>query len=117
MDEFERWTQTYQNAVYIGTDACQNAPFEKRAREIARHHRWKFSRLPGDNSLLKQMLSGHWDDEHFWSARPATRLPKRTAREKSRPFCLIRAQWKPRTPSPERPRLPTECAFSLARQQ
>jgi len=71
--EKANWAQ-HGRAVFLdlGTPgADENATAaEKSAASLG----WKFERIPGDPSLLRDLLSGHWDEARFQIIEPGSRL-------------------------------------------
>jgi hypothetical protein len=65
--EKANWAQ-HGRAVYLdlGTPGSE----EKAARELG----WNFERIPGDPSLLNDLLSGRWDPERFQILAPGETL-------------------------------------------
>jgi hypothetical protein len=71
--EKANWAQ-HGRAVYLdlgtpGADA-KAAEAESAARELG----WKFERIPGDPSLLQDLLAGRWDPERFQIIDPGGML-------------------------------------------
>jgi len=67
------WAQ-HGRAVYLdlGTPGADGKAAE--AEAAARALGWKFERLPGDPTLLKDLLSGRWDSERFQIIEPGGTL-------------------------------------------
>lgn len=71
--EREQWAQ-HDTAVYmdLGTeDAESEADY---ARRCADWLGWKYQRIQGDPTLLRDLLWGSWDDERFQIIEPGCRL-------------------------------------------
>ena len=67
--EKANWAQ-HGKAVYLdlGTPGA-----EEKAREAAAAAKslgWKFERIPGDPTLLRDLIAGHWDDGRFQVVEP-----------------------------------------------
>ena len=71
--EKENWAQ-HSRAVFLdlGTPGADEkaASAEKAAASLG----WKFERIPGDPGLLRDLLSGHWDDERCQIVEPGMSL-------------------------------------------
>ena len=67
------WAQ-HGRAVYLdlGTPGADEKAAE--AEASAKALGWKFERIPGDPSLLKDLLSGRWDAERFQIVEPCAAL-------------------------------------------
>ncbi len=71
--EREQWA-LHDTATYLdlGTDdAKEGADY---ARKCADWLGWKFEHLPGDPTLLKDLLWGNWDDKRFQIIEPGMQL-------------------------------------------
>lgn len=55
-------------AAYV--DITRNCAAESACRDCARHLGWTFRRLPGDPTLLSDLLTGPWDDTRFLVVPP-----------------------------------------------
>jgi len=71
------WAQ-HGRAVYLdlGTPGADEKAAE--AEAAAKALGWKFERIPGDPSLLKDLLSGRWDSERFQIVEPGATLDHST---------------------------------------
>lgn len=59
-------------AAYV--DLTGDARAESYCRECAQHLGWKFRRLEGDPTLLRDLLAGSWDEERFLVVPPGQRI-------------------------------------------
>ncbi|MBT5812960.1 MAG: DUF1638 domain-containing protein [Opitutales bacterium] len=50
-------------AAYV--DVTQNAEAEKYCKDCAQHLSWQFRRLPGDASMLQNLIKGNWDSNRY----------------------------------------------------
>lgn len=75
--EKANWAQ-HGRAVYLdlGTPGADEKAAE--AEGAAKALGWKFERIPGDPSLLKDLLSGRWDAERFQIVEPGATLEHST---------------------------------------
>lgn len=71
--EKANWAQ-HGRAVYLdlGTPGADDKASE--AEEAAKGLGWKFERIPGDPTLLKDLLSGRWDSGRFQIIEPGGML-------------------------------------------
>ena len=71
--EKANWAQ-HGRAVYLdlGTPGADDKASE--AEEAAKGLGWKFERLPGDPTLLKDLLAGRWDSRRFQIIEPGGTL-------------------------------------------
>jgi hypothetical protein len=71
--ERANWAQ-HGRAVYLdlGTPGADAKAAE--AAEAATALGWNFERIPGDATLLKDLLSGRWDSERFQLIEPGAML-------------------------------------------
>jgi len=71
--EKANWMQ-HSRAVYLdlGTPGADGKSLE--AEKAAASLGWKFERIPGDPGLLRDLLSGCWDDDRFQIVEPGMSL-------------------------------------------
>ncbi|MEI6279712.1 MAG: DUF1638 domain-containing protein [Verrucomicrobiae bacterium] len=67
--EKANWAQ-HGRAVYLDLDTPGAEEKAAAAESTAAALGWKFERIPGDPSLLKDLLSGRWDTERFQIIEP-----------------------------------------------
>lgn len=69
--EAERsWVDNYKNCVYIDSPVYHDDEYIAYTQKAAQDFGWTFSREPGDQSMLKSLLAGDWDDEVFLVCPP-----------------------------------------------
>ena len=71
--EAETW-RAYDTAVYIdhGTDGCEaEAAYTE---TCARHLGWRYERVQGDISWLRDLIWGNWDEARFQIIEPGQRM-------------------------------------------
>jgi hypothetical protein len=51
------WQKNYQRAAFIETRSGQAARYERMAKEMADEYGWRFERIKGDQSMIRQMLT------------------------------------------------------------
>ncbi|MEX0330976.1 MAG: DUF1638 domain-containing protein [Puniceicoccaceae bacterium] len=74
-DLIEADHETYEHhncAAYV--DLTDNVGAESYCKDCAASLGWKYRRLQGDATLLKDFLSGNWDDTRFLVAGPGERI-------------------------------------------
>jgi hypothetical protein len=67
-------TQFYDRLAFIETGAEPDSRFERAAKTEARNRVWKFEKLDGDLSLLRQVISGQWNYDHFLIVPPGQEI-------------------------------------------
>lgn len=70
-------TANYSNILYIRTGVAPDAEFEVLARKRAEAKGWRYSAMDGDLVVLRQLVSGPWDDADFVTIRPGGRIVAR----------------------------------------
>jgi hypothetical protein len=53
----------YNKLAFIETGIEPDDSFEQRAKEVAENRYWQFGKLTGDLSLLRQLISGDWNED------------------------------------------------------
>jgi hypothetical protein len=74
METLGRGENNYQQITFIEMGVEPDKRFEETARTTAREKGWAFKKEPGDMSLLKQLLAGHWPDNDFLMVQPGQRM-------------------------------------------
>ncbi|GHT45437.1 hypothetical protein FACS189454_04920 [Planctomycetales bacterium] len=59
----------YKKFAFIETGIEPNDSFAKQTETLAAEKEWEYEKLPGDLTLLKRLLHGHWDND-FLIAQP-----------------------------------------------
>ena len=67
-------THNYSAITYIEMGVEPDDRFERRAREEAAERGWKFEKLAGDMTLIRQLVDGPWDAERFLVVPPGSRV-------------------------------------------
>jgi hypothetical protein len=73
-DQLCNMTRNYSGMTFIEMGVEPDDRFERQARQQAAEHGWKFEKLAGDMTLLRQLVNGPWDDDHFLVVPPGARI-------------------------------------------
>jgi len=72
---FGSWRRNYRRAVFIDTGVGDAADYRAWTRREAEENGWSYAEVPGDLSLLRDLVSGPpWDPERFLVIRPGEAL-------------------------------------------
>lgn len=63
MEVMGAWQQHYQRAVFIDSGYDDAPQARREAREQAEARGWRYETLPGDETLVRKLLHGEWDDD------------------------------------------------------
>jgi len=66
----EMWMKEYSRAAYVDLGVSRGRDDEEYTRSCADWLGWDFDSKKGDPTLLKDLLSGRWDDERFLLVGP-----------------------------------------------
>lgn len=67
------WMQHYSLAALIEWDELKNSRFDEFTRRVAQEQSLEYMRLRGEDTLLKKLVNGEWD-EHFLCLEPGQTL-------------------------------------------
>ena len=70
---FDSWKRNYTRAAFIDTGVGATGRYEDYARQMAESFGWGYERIPGDVSLLREILDGHWDPSRVLVLQPGQR--------------------------------------------
>jgi len=73
-EEFTRYEKAYRRLTFIETGLESDGRFEAEARANAAKRGWEFERIAGDLRLIRDLVSGSWNEEEFAIVRPGERL-------------------------------------------
>lgn len=66
--------KNYSQITFIEMGVEPDDRFEKIAQLEAAAKHWKFEKMPGNLSLLQQLLAGHWNSDDFLVVPPNTQI-------------------------------------------
>ena len=67
-------TRNYSGLTFIEMGIEPDDRFERQAREEAEERGWRFDKLAGDMTLIRQLVDGPWDAERFLVVPPGGRV-------------------------------------------
>jgi len=70
MEMEQNWLKEYNSCAFIDWPAMDNAAHIAFTKDCADYLGWKYTQLPGDDSLLRDFLSGKWDNDRFLVVPP-----------------------------------------------
>ncbi|MBE6014867.1 MAG: DUF1638 domain-containing protein [Lachnospiraceae bacterium] len=66
--------KNYDTAVFLNWPGFTPPEMEEEVKKIAADHEWKYKRVDGNNSLLKDLIEGNWDPDRFVCLEPGQEL-------------------------------------------
>jgi hypothetical protein len=67
-------TRNYSGIAFIEMGIEPDDRFEQQARQEAAERGWKFEKLAGDMTLIRQLVDGPWDSDRFLVVAPGSRV-------------------------------------------
>ena len=67
-------TRNYGRIAFIEMGIEPDDRFERTARQLAADNEWEFEHVAGDMRLVRKLLDGPWDEEHFLTVPPGHRI-------------------------------------------
>lgn len=74
MDMDQGWYKEYEWATFIDWPRLDNTAAIEYSRECAKHLKWNFDVVQGDDSLLYDFLGGNWDPDRFLVVPPGKEI-------------------------------------------
>ena len=68
------WQRNYQSATFIHWDLPDDLKNCEYTRKCTSYLGWDFRELIGDPGLLKDLLSGNWDERRFLQVKPGEQI-------------------------------------------
>ena len=69
-EQLREMTHNYAKITFIEMGIEPDDRFEREAREKAKVKGWRFEKLAGEMTLIKNLIDGNWDEEHFLVVPP-----------------------------------------------
>jgi hypothetical protein len=66
----QQWISNYDRAAYVDLGVGETERGRNYTRHCAACLGWTFDQVPGDASLLRDLLAGHWDQDRFLIVTP-----------------------------------------------
>ncbi|MCW5942232.1 MAG: DUF1638 domain-containing protein [Fimbriimonadaceae bacterium] len=70
MEQEQNWFQTYDRATFVDLGVSETEDDEAYTKRCAAWLGWGYDRQRGDPGLLRDLLTGPWDDERFLVLEP-----------------------------------------------
>lgn len=68
------FTDNYQGLSYIKWNSLEFPEYEEELKQRAEKKGWKYEEIPGNNTLLKKMVDGEWEERDFLIVPPHHRV-------------------------------------------
>ncbi len=65
MEMEQGWLKKYHWAYYVSLDGVKYPDYRKFTEECADYHGWEFRDIKGNDSLMRAMINGDWDNDRF----------------------------------------------------
>lgn len=66
--------KNYDTAAFLNWPGFTPPEFEEQVIKIAKDHNWKYKKIDGNNSLLKDLVDGNWDESRFITVKPGEEI-------------------------------------------
>ena len=76
-EQLGQYLNHYRQLTFIQMGVEPDDSFERRSIEEAARRGWKYEKIPGDLSLLRDLVDGKWDDDRFLVVLPGQRIVAR----------------------------------------
>jgi hypothetical protein len=74
MEVMGAWREHYERAAYVAPQEMEMPDYRPGVREQAERRNWAFVELAGSLVILRDLISGHWDDNDFLVIAPGDTL-------------------------------------------
>ena len=74
MEVMGAWREHYRRAAYIDMGIVAPGTCRARAVDEANRRGWEFADLQGDQTLIRRLLEGQWDDQDFLVVPPGQQV-------------------------------------------
>ena len=66
----QSWFKEYKTAAYVDLGIGNTAKYEEYTQDCAKYLKWKYDRLDGDATIIKNFVDGNWNEETFLIVEP-----------------------------------------------
>jgi len=73
-DQLGNMTRNYGKLTFIEMGIEPDDRFERHTRELAAERGWRYEKLAGDMTLIRQLVDGPWDEDRFLVLQPGCRV-------------------------------------------
>lgn len=70
VDIEQEFTSQYDNFTYIGWEGLELPEYEAEAQEYAKREGWSYEKVMGNNSMLKHLVDGDWNEDDYLIVPP-----------------------------------------------
>ncbi|MCL5744740.1 MAG: DUF1638 domain-containing protein [Acidobacteria bacterium] len=77
LEQINKYTVHYRQFTYIEMGVEPDDRFERCTIERAATRGWKYEKIRGDMSLIRALVDGGWDENHFLVVEPGSRVVPR----------------------------------------
>jgi len=74
MEMEQNWLKEYKHCMFIDWASMCNEKHIAYTKECADYLGWEYKQLAGDDTLMRDFLSGNWDDTRFQVIQPGKKL-------------------------------------------
>ncbi len=70
----QAWIKNYSRGAYVASGLPGEDRLRKKALAFCEERHWTFEEIEGDFSLIRDLITGRWDDERFLVVKPGGRI-------------------------------------------
>jgi hypothetical protein len=74
MEMEQNWFKEYTSATYVDLGFGDTTEYEEYTQDCAKYLNWKYDKLEGDATLIKNILEGNWDEDMFLIVEPGYKI-------------------------------------------